>query len=330
MVGFAAKMLRGQAPCSRLAVSPTGKKFVQQHFARCCKLPSRLRCTWLRAQDNVSESSKRQRAASRSTSPHRSPFAPKDGTVSHDKFLERRAAITLGRSERQATSDLVDGYGRSIHTSHSSRKLRVAVDVDEVLGQFVYSLNCFCKEEYSKDYSVSDYWVYEFAKIWNCSQDHSNHVVHEFFKSDHFNSGIPVMPGAFETLSRLSEDCELVVVTSRQHVIQNITLDWIDKHFPGLFQEIYFGNHFALSGTSRKKSEICRSIGASVLIDDNPSYAFDCASSGIDVLLYDWRLGYPWSKLNGRSHPLITVVQDWQEVEDNVARLCQKHQQVQI
>lgn len=49
-----------------------------------------------------------------------------------------------------------------------------------------------------------------------------------------------------------------MVVTSRQHVIQDVTLEWIDRHYAGLFQEVYFGNHFALAGTSRKKSDICR------------------------------------------------------------------------
>lgn len=51
---------------------------------------------------------------------------------------------------------------------------------------------------------------------------------------------------------------DLVVVTSRQHVIQDATLEWIDQHYPSLFQEVYFGNHFALEGVSRQKSEICR------------------------------------------------------------------------
>lgn len=40
---------------------------------------------------------------------------------------------------------------------------------------------------------------------------------------------------------------------------------------------MHFGNHFALEGVSKKKSDICRSIGAEVLIDDNPSYAVECA-----------------------------------------------------
>ena len=42
---------------------------------------------------------------------------------------------------------------------------------------------------------------------------------------------------------------------------------------------------------------LCRSIGAHVLIDDNPGYAIDCATAGINVLLYDWEGNYPWSKL---------------------------------
>lgn len=37
-----------------------------------------------------------------------------------------------------------------------------------VLGRFVYALNIFCKETYGMDYDVSDYWVYEFAKV-GCS-----------------------------------------------------------------------------------------------------------------------------------------------------------------
>lgn len=34
-----------------------------------------------------------------------------------------------------------------------------------VLGRFVYALNLFCKDRYGMDYSVGDYWIYEFAKV---------------------------------------------------------------------------------------------------------------------------------------------------------------------
>ncbi|CAI7908374.1 unnamed protein product, partial [Closterium sp. NIES-53] len=135
----------------------------------------------------------------------------------------------------------------------------------------------------------------------------ANHRVHDFFKSTHFNDGIPIIPGAFDTLRRLSHFTDLVVVTSRQHVIREPTLEWLDNHFPGVFSSVHFGNHFALEGTPRPKSEMCRELGAEVLIDDNPRYAMECAEHGIQVLLFDWLLQYPWSKTagGGPHHELI-------------------------
>ena len=43
-------------------------------------------------------------------------------------------------------------------------------------------------------------------------------------------------------------------------MIQQPTLEWIEKHYPGIFEEVHFGNHFALEGLSRPKSEICKSV----------------------------------------------------------------------
>ncbi|XP_048227497.1 uncharacterized protein LOC8259020 isoform X2 [Ricinus communis] len=134
----------------------------------------------------------------------------------------------------------------------------VAVDVDEVLGNFVSALNRFIADRYSSNHSVSEYHVYEFFKIWNCSRDEADIRVHEFFKTSYFKSGIYPIPGAQKVLQKLSRLCKLSVVTSRQNVIKDHTVEWIEKHYPGVFQEIHFGNHFALDGESRPKSEICR------------------------------------------------------------------------
>eukprot|EP00884_Botryococcus_braunii_P011992 jgi/Botrbrau1/20794/Bobra.0156s0024.1 len=215
-----------------------------------------------------------------------------------------------------------EGIRPSPHVKRSQSRLKVAVDVDEVLGRFLHSLNKFCFEAYGLNHDISDYFVYEFAKIWKCSQDKSNEIVHEFFDSHHFAVGILPIPGAYHSLLRLKRYCDLVVVTSRQHVIEEPTLAWIDLHFPGVFHEVHFGNHWAKEGKSRPKSEICRDIGASVLIDDNPRYAVECAGAGMHVLLYDWDNNYPWSKTeDGPTHDQITRVSDWIDVEDKLALL---------
>jgi beta-phosphoglucomutase-like phosphatase (HAD superfamily) len=171
----------------------------------------------------------------------------------------------------------------------------------------------------------ADYHVYEFAKVWNVSPDSANEIVHAFFASPHFADGVPPIPGAAPALARMGRYAKLAVVTSRQHVIRDATLDWLDAHFPDVFAAggVHFGNHWALSGTSRTKAEMCAELGASILIDDNPRYAVECAAAGVDVLLYDWEGGYPWAKLGeGEGGDRITVVRDWREVEAAVAAVA--------
>ncbi|KAK3213307.1 hypothetical protein Dsin_018013 [Dipteronia sinensis] len=221
---------------------------------------------------------------------------------------------------------LVNGHGSNqrgnpLGFTHNPlpEKFVVAVDVDEVLGNFVSALNRFIADRYSKNHSVSEYHVYEFFKIWNCSRDEADIRVHEFFKTPYFKTGIHPLPGAQMALHKLSRFCSLSVVTSRQNIIKDHTIEWLEKYYPGLFQEIHFGNHFALDGTSKPKSEICRSLGAKVLIDDNPRYAIECAEVGIRVLLFDYENSYPWSKMQSADqHPLVTKVHNWEEVEQHL------------
>ncbi|CAK9201376.1 unnamed protein product [Sphagnum troendelagicum] len=196
-----------------------------------------------------------------------------------------------------------------------AKLLQVAVDVDEVLGSFLSTLNTFIAEEYRLHHELSEYHVYDFMKVLYCMVSSANSRVHAFFESEHFNNGICPIPGAHQTLLQLAAYCNLVVVTSRQHVIRKPTVEWIEQHYAGIFKEVHFGNHFALEGEARPKSEICRSLGVEILIDDNPRYALECAEHGIEVLLFDLHGSYPWSKTaQGPTHPLITRVNDWSEV----------------
>ncbi|XP_022730809.1 uncharacterized protein LOC111285564 isoform X1 [Durio zibethinus] len=234
--------------------------------------------------------------------------------ISHNEpqKMAKTATETRGACQRGNPLDLID--------KPLPEKIAVAVDVDEVLGNFVSALNRFIADRYSLNHSVSEYHVYEFFKIWNCSRDEANIRVHEFFKTPYFKEGIHPIPGAQRVLHKLSGFCNLSVVTSRQHVIKDHTIEWLEKHYPGLFQDIHFGNHFALDGKSKPKSEICRLLGAKILIDDNPRYAAECAQVGIRVLLFDYENSYPWCKTESISqHPLVTKVHNWEEAERQIA-----------
>ncbi len=230
--------------------------------------------------------------------------------------------------EGAATPSRGDGEGEP-------SPLIVAVDVDEVLGRFLESLNVYIMEEFpQRTFAVNDYFVYEFARVWNVSPAESNRIVHEFFETRHFADIAPI-PGALESLERMkrSLNVRLNVVTSRQHVIKEPTIDWLEEHYGGVFDDVCFGNHFSMSGASKKKSELCREIGAGVLIDDNLTYAIECAEAGIEVLLFDWEGGYPWSNqesaANADAHPLVTRVRSWDEVEDVLGAMTKVGREVE-
>nr|CAB3469852.1 unnamed protein product [Digitaria exilis] len=93
-------------------------------------------------------------------------------------------------------------------------KMVVAVDVDEVLGSFLAALNKFIADRYSWNHTVSEYHVYEFFRIWNCSRERANYLVHEFFTTHYFQDGIQPIPGARDALQNLSSFCSLSIVTS--------------------------------------------------------------------------------------------------------------------
>ena len=130
--------------------------------------------------------------------------------------------------------------------------------------------------------------------------------------SHHFIHGIDPIAGAHEHLTELKEHFELHVVTARPHNIRDQTIDWINKHYDGLFSEFHFGNLYGASGVKKKKSQICSEIGAVGLVDDSAGYAMDCATNGIPVILFG---EYAWNNTVEEDHELVSRAKCWKEVK---------------
>jgi hypothetical protein len=145
---------------------------------------------------------------------HKKPDQKARALTQHRRFLHD---LGSGPSEERAaagTTDLADGRGAYLRTRFQGNdKIVVAVDIDEVLGNFVSALNRFIADRYLSNHSVSEYHVYEFFKIWNCSRNEADLRVHEFFKTSYFKKGIHPLPGAHKTLHKLSKYCDMSVVT---------------------------------------------------------------------------------------------------------------------
>ena len=203
-------------------------------------------------------------------------------------------------------------------TRNMSGRPVIAVDVDEVLADFIPTLALYHNEMWGSNLSSASFHSYEFHHVWGGTFEECNVKMLQFFETTHLDQLSPVK-GALEALQWLKDEtgAELHIVTSRQHAIADRTRYWIDTHFPGIFKEVHFGNHYSSSGQKRSKPEMCQDIGALVIIDDSQKYAGHCAEAGIPCVLFG---DYAWN----RDEEMAGGVVWTSKVEEHVAALVTK------
>eukprot|EP00392_Amoebophrya_sp_AT5.2_P018559 g19121.t1 len=227
------------------------------------------------------------------------------------------------------------------------KRIVVAVDLDEVLGRFLHALCGYHNASYQTNLikervnpfpetclKECDTCSYRFCDVWGGSNEEATEKVHAFFETDYFKEHLEVLQDAQSVLrkwaitSTSTSPFDFFVVTSRQHVIIPETKRWLETHFPGVFQDVLFGNHWARGNAelgqmvegnkdrdqshqgaaggvvvpagpqakARSKAEMCSAINAEVLIDDSVAYVNDCLkncpSLGVGILFGE----YGWNK----------------------------------
>lgn len=196
-------------------------------------------------------------------------------------------------------------------------KPTIAVDVDDVLATFGAQLIEFSNKIWGTDLSIEDVSE-DWSEMWQL--DHATTRERARVLHDEIFSDLEHVSEAKGILEALSHDYRLVITTSRQHKLKQVTIDWINKYFPDVFDEIHhaaiFDGPFTKETFERTKLELCQEIGADYLIDDQPKHCFAMAEAGMTALLFG---DYPWNRTN-KTHPLVKRVYDWHQVGEYFAK----------
>ncbi|KAI8612057.1 HAD-like domain-containing protein [Chytriomyces sp. MP71] len=197
----------------------------------------------------------------------------------------------------------------------------LAVDMDEVLCGTCQAMVDFHNGHYATRLRVSDFSSYCYEDVWGGTREEAIAKVREFYASDHFSERMQRIPGALEALTMLKNKYDLVIVTARQEFVKPDTHKFVDDNYPGIFKEIHFANHFLTAEeekrmVSKSKSDLLHEVGSDILIDDSLHHAFECASKGKRVFLFDHEGCYPWNKLpEDTSLPdNVTRVHEWKDI----------------
>lgn len=145
--------------------------------------------------------------------------------------------------------------------------------------------------------------------VWKCDAETIIGRVKAFYESTDHAAMVPFAEACMAT-KQLSRSHDLMIVTSRPDSTQPHVHAIVKKHFPRTFERIHFTNGYAAAKDARirKKSEVCKEIGAAVLIDDALIHAQEVAAAGIPVLLPD----RPWNR--DHTPKGVTRVHGWDEI----------------
>lgn len=187
----------------------------------------------------------------------------------------------------------------------------IGIDMDSVIAEIIRPIDLFHNRQYGTNISYHDHSSYDLRLYWNCTLDDMYKRIFEFYDSPEFKLTQPV-PGSQKALTLLGVKHELHLITARPYDIETQSRKWLDKYFPNTFKEIHHTNLISKGGKgmSIKKSEICRKMGATVMIDDHIDYILDCADNSIMSYLFP----APWNEGKTISHPHVKRVAGWEEL----------------
>lgn len=189
----------------------------------------------------------------------------------------------------------------------------IAVDLDEVLSETAHALLRWKKNRINGKRitwnELSSYNLWEIPKL-EISRSTSVRIYLWFLiGAGLWNKINPVVWAKTKLKEFKKKWYKLHVVTARHFVFRFATWIWLYKNYKHIFNSVEFANFFTRFST--KKSEICKKLWATVIVEDNLDNAIDCAKAWIIVYLLD----KPWNQnYDPEKHKLIKKIYSRNEI----------------
>lgn len=191
-------------------------------------------------------------------------------------------------------------------------KPTVAIDIDDVLADSTDALRLLVNTRTNssltkEDYMTSgEYWGY-YERVW------AEHGLSDRIKFSDFEkemeadqSHVPLLPSAEFAIRELSKRYHVVLVTARNIEWERATKQWLKLHF-GDGIDVYYTGH-RRADDYKSKGQICKELGAVLMIDDNPGHCQAVMDEGVDAILfgkYGWHEDIPKGVIQCKDWPAV-------------------------
>ncbi|MGM5481768.1 MAG: 5' nucleotidase, NT5C type [Nanobdellota archaeon] len=187
--------------------------------------------------------------------------------------------------------------------------MNIAVDVDEVLANFLEQFLSFQEEHYGRRLAPKDCSSYYFRELFNISEEDEIKQIYEFYETQYFQD-IKPLPDSQESLKKLKEQGhKLFIITARQNRVAKETRQWLDRYFPDMFEDVFITNEAGFKEEHHeKKVDVCKRINANVIVEDSLPNAIDVLKADMKAVLMD----KPWNQTDSDPEGLHRV-SSWSE-----------------
>ncbi|MCC7304211.1 hypothetical protein IT418_02245 [bacterium] len=187
----------------------------------------------------------------------------------------------------------------------------ISFDYDDVLAAFQDGWIDYNRTNYGLKLKYEDFTEFDYSAIMKIPVDEIYRRVYEFYETDYFKNLRPVT-NSIEVVKQLAREHELYVLTSRSQEVKEESDRWLEKYFPGMFQEVLFTGQFARDGFNKQvsKSDMCLKYGIQLHIEDAPMHVAALTERGIRVVV----LETPWNRQYDFSGSLIHRIKSMLEL----------------
>ena len=192
------------------------------------------------------------------------------------------------------------------------RRLVIAIDCDDVLIDSTEYL----VDTYNMLYGTKVQLVDAYTSTntdWGVDHDELIRRKYEIQQTGEF-AQLPPRTDAVRVIKKLATDHEPHLVTARDAAVLRVTDKMLAADFPDCFTKLH---HIG----RQSKGDVCRQIGAEILIDDNLKHLLDAEMHGIKEGL--WFGHYSWqAKDRALVNGFTVICDDWDAVEEEVRRVA--------
>ena len=197
-----------------------------------------------------------------------------------------------------------------------ANKPTIAVDIDDVLAANAKGFVEYSNKKWGTNLVPDDYHEH-WALVWDVDEEEAEkRAKHIHANTSEIISNYDYDKTAKPVLNKLSGKYKLVIITSRRRVLQKDTFEWLEKYYPGTFEEIHFAGIWdedqknLQARIKATKADVVSQVGADYLIDDQPKHCIAVAEAGITAVLFG---DYRWNRDIGLG-PNMVKARNWQEV----------------